>query len=232
MIQPNFVELEGALLTAAGRVTQVKLQATVFSREMAEAKVDFQQLAVLVKMQQSQISFLANELVLLTRKTKNARNLHQKEIDTFLQQESVKAAALIGKLTTDFNAQMAKMEAESQALIAETKTTGEKTMRALRQSSWSVFNGMIHLADSILDKTVDGWQSTFGQILSGITTAVTVAHAWSAAAAASGNYMQAAIITANAIVMTTAQVQGQAQMAADKRNRDYTGGLMAGNRPW
>lgn len=129
------------------------------------------------------------------------------------------------KLTAD----TAVLEKKSQAIQTELETAKGKSINV-----WYVANGLMHLADRMLDRTVDGWSQVGGVIISIIANTVTSLHAIAVSIAATGpqGFIQAGIIVASNIVSTSSQIQAAANIQALKQNRDYNAEIENNYAPW
>lgn len=97
-----------------------------------------------------------------------------------------------------------------------------------RQNWWYVFNGLLHLADRLMDKTNSDFSHFFGIAISVITNTVTSLHAVATGLAASGpvGVIQAGIIVASNITATVSVIQAEAQRQQLEKNKNNIGDEM------
>jgi chromosome segregation ATPase len=125
------------------------------------------------------------------------------------------------------NAALAAKEAELAAKSKEIEINLESA-KSKGMNVWYVLNGLLHMADRLMDKTRSDFSHVFGVIISVITNSITSIHAMAAGVAASGpaGMAQAAIMISSSIISTASLVQAEAQRQALDRNKDNIGDSM------
>jgi len=116
-------------------------------------------------------------------------------------------------------------------LNVEIEKTAAKAQVA-RFSWWRISHEMIHVADSILDKTIEGWQEAMGQVIAGIGAAITGAHAIAVTMFAEGNYLQGAMVLVSVTFMEMARLQAMAQQQSGKAWKNQLSEIEDNNAPW
>jgi chromosome segregation ATPase len=139
-----------------------------------------------------------------------------------LSEERTALQAKIDKLKDDL------LQAKKDIDVAEAKT------KSTSMQSWHVLNSLMHSADSILDRAVDGYSQTFGTVFSvmlSVTNSIKTAAVAIQATGPVGMAQDMAILLA-AGISSGFQVQGMADAQRLKAYKNYIGELEASNAPW
>jgi hypothetical protein len=137
---------------------------------------------------------------------------------------SVKAAQdVLANRNIVLDAKIEEQIAKSKQIEVDLKTAKDKGM-----NWWYVINGLMHLADRLMDKTNSDFAHFFGLTVSIITNAVTSMHALSVGLAASGpvGMIQAGIIVTSSTIATATLIQGESQRMQLEANKDNIGDTM------
>ena len=119
---------------------------------------------------------------------------------------------------------------EKLGIAIEANAAKVEDAKSKGQNWWYVINGLMHLADRLMDKSKSDWSRYFGIVISIITNTVTSMHAISVGLAASGpvGMIQAGIIVTSNLMSTTSVIQVEAQRQALDSNKNNIGDTMFG----
>ena len=201
-----------------------------------------------IKIMEDDLNKLANKYVAM--KTGWSQTAHVRALEEkMLADMKVKSDLLMAtaeKTDIEIDGMKAKVQEttdtlkrENDAIEAKTEKLGiaieanaakVEDAKSKGQNWWYVINGLMHLADRLMDKSKSDWSRYFGIAISIITNTVTSMHAMSVGLAASGpaGMIQAGIIITSNLMSTASIIQAESQRQALEANKDKIGDTMFG----